>query len=212
MKPQLSLIVQAGGGSQRMGQDKGLVTFLGQPLIARVIQRLQPIAAEVRITTNQAEAYAFLGVPLHADIFPGLGALSGLYTALHAARYPLVSVVACDMPFANAILLSTACSELAKSNWDAVIPTTNLGDDSLGHEPFHAVYQREACLPYILAALQAGKRRVDSWFPQANLRFLRPEEYHHLDPHGLAFVNINTPTELAQAETLARQLESEHET
>ena len=35
MPENLSIIIQAGGESRRMGQDKGLVPFLGQPLAAR---------------------------------------------------------------------------------------------------------------------------------------------------------------------------------
>ena len=97
----LSLVIQAGGQSRRMGQDKALLPFLGRPLVSRVIDRLASLADEVLVTTNQPEAYAFLGLPLLPDLKPGRGALGGLYTAVASAGSPLVAVVACDMPFVS---------------------------------------------------------------------------------------------------------------
>ncbi len=40
----LTIVIQAGGKSSRMGEDKALKKFLGKPLIERVIERLNPIA------------------------------------------------------------------------------------------------------------------------------------------------------------------------
>src|SRR5512141_666268 len=101
----LSVVVQAGGESTRMGENKALKPFLGRPLIQRVVERLAPIADEVLITTNQPDQFAFLKVPLFPDQRPGRGALGGLHTAIASAHEPYVAVVACDMPFASAQLL-----------------------------------------------------------------------------------------------------------
>ena len=195
----LSVIIQAGGESRRMGQEKGLVDFLGQPLIARVAQRLRPIAAELLVTTNHPSAYEFLGLPLYADLLPGAGALGGLYTALSAAVHPLAGVVACDMPFANPALLSAECAWLLDGGFDLVVPRS-----AGGLEPFHAVYRREACLPHIQAVLAAGQRRVDAWFAAVKLGEFPAEEILKYDALQLAFLNVNTPAELAAAEQIAR--------
>ena len=37
----LTVCIQAGGQSSRMGEDKALKTFLGRPLIQRVVERRQ---------------------------------------------------------------------------------------------------------------------------------------------------------------------------
>jgi molybdopterin-guanine dinucleotide biosynthesis protein A len=195
----LSIVIQAGGESRRMGQDKALRPFLGQPLIQRVIQRLSPIAAEILVTTNNPEAYRFLNLPLIPDRIPGRGALGGLYTALNAANNPLVGVVACDMPFANPDLLRAAADMLIREpDLGAVIPRLEHGT-----EPFHSVYRRERCLPFVEAALQNNHWRVDAWFPQVQIRFLTPAEIAVFDPDELAFQNVNTPQEWEQAEARA---------
>ena len=195
----LTVAIQAGGDSRRMGQDKALIPFLGQPLIQRVMERVVMLADEILVTTNNPDAFGFLQVPLVADVIPGTGALGGLYTALHAAGHPLVAVVACDMPFVNPQILSAARSLLEETGVDVAIART---ED--GFEPFHAVYRREVCLAAVGLALAAGERKLISWFPAVQVALLPPEIITRFDPQHLAFWNLNTPQELAQAEVLAR--------
>jgi len=195
----LTVCVQAGGQSSRMGEDKALKTFLERPLIQRVIDRLASIADEVIVTTNRPEDYAFLNVPLFPDLKPGRGALGGLYTAIASAKHPLVAVVACDMPFASANLLEAESSLLLEEEVDVVIPRSDEG-----YEPLHAVYRRETCLPAIDAAIEADQWKVVSWFPQVKVHVLTFDEIKRYDLLGLAFWNVNTPEEFAEAERIAQ--------
>jgi molybdopterin-guanine dinucleotide biosynthesis protein A len=195
----LTIIIQAGGRSSRMGQDKALLPFLGQPLIARIVARLSPVADELLICTNRPDAYAFLGLPLISDKIPDRGALGGLYTALETATQPQVAVVACDMPFASPTLLAAQSAILQAESADVVIPKTEKG-----YEPLHAVYRREVCLPVVAESLAAGQWKVISWFSQVRLRPVLRDELKQHDPHGLTFINVNTPEEFAEAERLAR--------
>jgi molybdopterin-guanine dinucleotide biosynthesis protein A len=183
-----------------MGTDKALLPFLGQPLILRPLSRLAGLASEVLVTSNQPESYRFLGLTPIPDWLPGCGALGGLYTALSAATYSYVAVVACDMPFASLEIFAIELVLLQETWADAVIPRSETGT-----EPFHAVYRRETCLPYIQSALEAGKRRVDAWFSEVSIRYLEREEMLAYDPDQLAFLNINTPEELQEAERIARE-------
>jgi molybdopterin-guanine dinucleotide biosynthesis protein A len=191
-----------------MGEDKALKTFLGRPLIQRVVERLSPVAEELIVTTNRPEDYAFLtspmdslhGVPLslRADLRPGRGALGGLYTAIASASHPIVAVVACDMPFASPTLLEAASRLLLDENADVVIPRSDEG-----YEPLHAVYRRETCRPAIEAAIDADQWKVIAWLPRVRVHVLTSEEIKGSDPSGLAFWNVNTPEEFSRAERIA---------
>lgn len=195
----LTVCIQAGGRSSRMGEDKALKPFLGRPLIQRVLDRLSPVADEVIVTTNRPEDYAFLGLRLLPDLKPDRGALGGLYTAVASASHPLVAVVACDMPFASALLIEAATLLMVQEEADVVIARMEEG-----YEPFHALYRRETCLPAIEAAIEADQWKVIAWFPHVKVRVLTTDELHRYDPAGLAFWNVNTPEEFTRAEQLAQ--------
>ena len=183
-----------------MGEDKALKPFLGRPLIKRVIERLNPIADELIVTTNRPEEYSFIQtrLTLHADLIPDRGALGGLYTAIASAAHPIVAVVACDMPFASARLIEGMSSLMVQHEADVVIIKSEYG-----YEPLHAVYRRDTCLPAIKSAIEADKWKVIAWFPQVKVYELTTEELNSLDPDGLAFWNVNTPEEFAEAERIA---------
>jgi molybdopterin-guanine dinucleotide biosynthesis protein A len=199
---ELTLVIQAGGRSSRMGGDKALKPFLGQPLIQRVIECLSSIASETMVTTNNPEALAFLKVRLVPDILPERGALGGLYTAFACASSPLVAVAACDMPFASPAIFQLAARLLVEEGVDAVVP-----HPEGGLEPLHAVYRRSTCLPVVRRAVEAGQLKAIDWFNEVRLRELSPEEVRAVDPSGLTFWNINTPEDLQAAEKAAREME-----
>lgn len=196
----LTVVIQAGGMSSRMGEDKALKIFLGKPLIQRVIERMIPIADEIIVTTNRPAEYTFLNYRLIPDLKPGRGALGGLYTAIASAAHPLVAVVACDMPFASQMFFEGARRLMVKEEADVIIAKTDEG-----YEPLHALYRRETCLPAIESAIDADQWKVIAWFPQVKVRILTPEEIKTLDPSGLCFWNLNTPEEFAEAERRANE-------
>ncbi len=176
--------------------------FLGQPMIAYVAGRLRKMADEMIVTTNQPEKYAFLELPVFPDLLPDMGALGGLYTALSAARYPVVAVVACDMPFIKLDLLRAQCRMIIEKNVDVVIPRS-----PQGLEPLHAAFRQECCLPAVREALQAGERKMVSWFSAVRALVLEPDEVAVYDPEFTSFVNVNNPEEFRRAEELARRQE-----
>jgi molybdopterin-guanine dinucleotide biosynthesis protein A len=184
-----------------MGEDKALKLFLGRPLIQRVVERLRPIADEVLVTTNNPEKYTFLGLRLVPDLFPGLGTLGGLYTALASASSSIVAVVGCDMPFASAELLVEAARILVQEDADLVVPRT-----IEGLEPLHAVYRRDTCLPVVRSAVESNQLKVIDWFPLVRVREQTLEEVTRIDPSGLTFWNLNTLEEFNQAENQSRNL------
>lgn len=197
----LSLSIQAGGQSSRMGRDKALLDFLGQPLIQHVYHRVAFLAEDIFITSNRPDEYAFLNIPIFTDIIPGIGALGGIFTALKSAKEQIVGVIACDLPFINPDLFSYCKDILVDSSVDVVIPLTEHG-----LEPLHAIYRVKTCIPLVEAAINAGYRRAISWHADAKIHIIPPEEILQFDPYGIAFWNVNTPADFRKAEEKALEL------
>lgn len=193
----LTVALLAGGKSSRMGTDKAFVRVLGRPLIEDILAQVDGLGAETLIVTNRPDDYGYLGLPLFRDVLPDKGALGGIYTALHSATQPHVLCLACDMPFVVRPLLEYFISLIPEG--DIVMP--RLGAES---EPFRALYSR-ACLAPIRAALDSGKMRVISFFPQVRVRYVDEPEIDRFDPAHRSFFNVNTPDDLTQARRLAEQ-------
>jgi molybdenum cofactor guanylyltransferase len=97
----ISCIILAGGRARRMqGQDKGLVSFHGRPLIEHVIDRVKPQVDQIIISANRnTEHYARYTNQVIADQDSGfLGPLAGIASCLPHCLHALTLVVACDMP------------------------------------------------------------------------------------------------------------------
>jgi molybdopterin-guanine dinucleotide biosynthesis protein A len=204
VRPRVSVVVQAGGESKRMGQSKATVPFKGRPLIKHMVERLASAADEFIITTNEPQNLAFLAkdypelnIKLVTDDYDFRGALPGLHTALNAASNPFVAVVACDMVFASAPLVLAEAYEMAKTDADIVVPV-----NSHGYEPFHAMYRKDACLSGVKRALAADCSRVQCLFddPDISVEEFGQEAVLRVEPRGGCFINANTPDELARLE------------
>jgi len=55
-----------------------------------------------------------------------------------------------------------------------------------------------SCITAIEEHLQAGQKRIISFFPGVNVRELGAGHWQESDPEGLSFRNINTPQEYFQ--------------
>lgn len=198
VRPRVTVVIQAGGESRRMGQSKATVPFAGRPLICRIVERLAPAADDLVITTNEPENLAFLHaefpqlrIQLVRDVYDVRGALPGLCTALESARNPYVAVVACDMVFASASLVVAEALAMNESGADVVVPV-----NKHGFEPFHALYRRAGCLPAVRAAIDRGEKRAQSFFGEVEVFEFTQDRVLEAEPMGGCFINANTPEEL----------------
>ena len=198
----ITIVLQAGGKSTRMGKDKALLPFLGIPLIKRLRDRFSDMGDELLVITNDFSGYQDLAVPLYKDIIPDRGALGGLYTALSISKNPLVGLIAADLPFASPALLAHLIKILLTSGAEAAIPSTERG-----LEPLHAVYRRDTSLPLVKRAIDQNLWRMNSWFDQAEILILTPEETQKVTASKYTFLNLNTPEDLQMAEKLALDLD-----
>ena len=202
VRPKVSVVIQAGGESRRMGRSKATVPFAGRPLICRLVERLHPAADELVITTNEPENLEFLhdeypelGIRFVTDELDYRGALPGLYTALKAASNPYAAIIACDMVFASPRLVVAEALAMKESGSDVVVPV-----NKHGYEPFHAMYRCSTCLDAVVEGLQEGSKRAQSLYDKVVIREFTQKEVFDVEPMGGCFVNANTPEELSALE------------
>ncbi len=188
----LTVAIQAGGKSSRMGRDKSFVLFQGRPLIEVVRAAVEGLGDELILVTNKPDAYAHLGLPMVSDLYPETGPLGGIYTALHHAAHPHVLTVACDMPWLNRPLLAYMAG--LRGTADVIVPRWDKFP-----EPLHAVYS-QACLEPIRDKLEAQMYKITAFYGRVAVRFLDRAEIERFDPDGRSFVNVNTAQDLAEEE------------
>jgi molybdopterin-guanine dinucleotide biosynthesis protein A len=180
-------LVLAGGESRRMGTNKAFLQINGLPMVEHVIRTLRNVCGHVVVVTNSPDLYARYDVEIAGDAFNSRGALVGIYSGLLRSRSERSLVVACDMPFLNAGLLSYMTG--MAGDYDVVLP--RVGDLI---EPLHAVYSREL-LPVIEDHLRRDQRRIRDILAGIRVQYVREEEIDMFDPARRSFLNLNTRKE-----------------
>jgi len=188
-------VVQAGGRSTRMGgRPKALIEIGGRRIIERVVHAIAPLVDALIVVTNTPDAYAFLGLPMVADLYPDGGSLGGIYSGLQAASADAAFTVACDMPFLHREVARLVIERAGEA--DVVIPR------AAGElQTLHAAYSR-ACLEPMRRRLDAGRLKIIGFFDE--VRVLEIDEAaiaRHRAPE-IVFMNVNTPEELARAQAI----------
>jgi molybdopterin-guanine dinucleotide biosynthesis protein A len=190
MVPQASLagLVLAGGRSTRMGREKALVDFEGQPLILRVAERMARAADPVFLASATPGRLGLLDYAEVPDVAANCGPLGGLVAGLEASPHDLMAVAAVDMPYLSPELMEFLAS--LRQEEDAVVPV-----GTTGLEPLHAVYAISA-IPAMRRALAEGRYGLRRLLEGLRVREVPSSEWSHrgVDP-GFAF-NINTPADL----------------
>ena len=199
----LTIAIQAGGESKRMGQSKALTPFLGRPLIEHMLEVVASFADELIVTTNEEPELRYLlerhpKLRLVSDVMEERGALPGLLTAIEASSNDAVGVVACDMIAFSPQILTREALAMQANGSDAVVPFNN-GN----YEPFAAVYRKSTCQPILETITSQGSKRMRDLIESIDCTRFNAELMRKpgsIDP----FANVNTPQELAQAEVLYR--------
>jgi len=193
-------VIQAGGKSTRMGgQPKALLDLGGRRIIERVVDVVAAVTGEVIVVTNTPELYQFLGLPMVPDVFPDHGSLGGIYSGLEAAAGEAAFTVACDMPFLHPDVARLVIARAHEG--DVVIP--RVGEQL---ETMHASYAKR-CLPHIADRLRSGRLKIVGFFEEVRVvEIPEADVARHRDP-AIAFMNVNTPEELARARALQPALD-----
>ncbi|WP_374244579.1 molybdenum cofactor guanylyltransferase MobA [Zoogloea sp.] len=180
------LVLAGGRGSRMGGIDKGLVLLDGQPMVARVLERLSPQVGPILISANRSvEQYARFCRPVVPDRLPGFaGPLAGLEAGLAACATPYLATAPCDSPFLPPDLVPRLADALSAERASVAVARTG--------DRLHPVFalMHSFVLPDLQAFTRAGGRRMELWLRR--LKWVACP----FDDAPDAFVNINTADEL----------------
>ena len=186
--------ILAGGKARRFGGTvKSTLVLDGRRIIDRQIAALREVADPIFIVAPESSLFTSLGLRVVPDVLPDCGALGGIYTAIVQSPRRRTLVVAGDLPFLTGALLERLARD---SEADLVVPRGRHG-----YEPLCAVYS-EACAEPIRRRLDRGALRAAVLPEGVHVEEIGPEMLDAYDPHGLLFVNVNTPGDYQRARDL----------
>lgn len=204
MSAERPAVVLAGGKARRMGGgDKCLIPLAGRPLIEHILQRLTPQAFPIALNANGDPArFAAVPLPVIADRDDeGRGPLAGILAGMRWAaelHFECVVSVAGDTPF-----LPTDLVARLRAAWRPETPivfaATTGPDGRILRHPTFGLWPT-GLADRLEAALADGTRKVVAFADaQGSAVASFPADP---DP----FFNVNTPDDLAVAETLVSKL------
>ena len=185
--PETTWVILAGGQARRMGgQDKGLVTLNGKPFIEFVHERLTDQGATIAINANRnQERYEQYG-PVFGDVLEGFpGPLGGMHAAMSNIDSEWLGFVPCDCPNLPHTLLEKMYHAISA---DAEIVVAHDGESV---QPVVTMMKR-SIFERLNTFLANGDRKIVLLYDLCNTVFVDFSAEHD------AFINLNTPDELAR--------------
>ena len=141
-------LVLAGGKSSRMGQDKALLEYQGQPLLKFQMQKLETVGCQpIAISGPSGRGYEKFTKLVIKDLIPDLGPMGGIYSALKKIEAEKILVLGVDLPNVTTDFLSRLIEK--SEGHDATFPVSRHGA-----EPLCAIYQAKLCLSVIEERIQ----------------------------------------------------------
>lgn len=178
-------IILAGGKSSRMGEDKGLLSLNGQPMIQHVIDRLEDLnLSRILIVSNNPE-YAQFTYPVIEDVIKEKGPLGGIHAGLLQSKTNTNLILSCDTPNVPLSLLEF----LLDQSKDETVTISKFNDKE---HPLIGVYQRDV-LTKVENNLMNDELKLMKLCLSLNAKVLTIPEEMAKEVH---FSNVNTPQEL----------------
>jgi molybdopterin-guanine dinucleotide biosynthesis protein A len=167
-----------------MGTDKALLPFGDGLLVDHIAAQVADAAGSVCLV-GEPGRYVHLGYPAIPDLFPGIGPLGGIVTALTASEAEWSLIVACDMPALPSGALATISAAARASSADSVIPCPGSR-----FQPVCAAY-RHSALAGLNRAVQDGVRALHRAVEYIQVQRLEFEDKNW-------FQNLNTREEWSE--------------
>lgn len=189
----LSVVILAGGRSERMGYDKAFLTHKGRQFISIISEKMLEVSSDVIVAIGAKEPRTFesvleKSVRILNDNQYLMNPMGGILSALARTRNEYTAIVACDSPLVKPEVIRFLFEE-ARSR-DAAVP---LWEDSYRIEPLCAVYNAKEAVRAGKAALEDGKigpKHMVSYLREVN--YLTMSKLRKYDPQLVSFLNINT--------------------
>lgn len=169
-----------------MGRDKALLSWGPATLLDHALSLVREAFGHAHVLCGPVPRYAAHGAPLVLDRLQDGGPLAALDAALRHTGAARVVLLALDLPFVTPALLRF----LAGVDRDADV-VTPLGPGGRP-EPLCAVYAR-ACAEAVARRLDAGERKMTSFWPEVRVRAVAGPEMAGLGDPGRLFTNVNDP-------------------
>ncbi len=186
----LNGLVLAGGKSQRMGKDKGLIEYHGKAQREYMADLLNGFCETTFLSVRQGQSIPATNYSTIEDQFLGLGPFGAIASAF--LKYPNHAwlVVACDLP----LLDQTTLQHLVAHRNTSTIATAFNSPVNEFPEPLIAIWEPKS-YPILLQFLTQGY--------SCPRKVLINSDVHLLDaPNGEKLMNVNHPEELEKARTL----------
>jgi molybdenum cofactor guanylyltransferase len=190
--PPLYGLVLAGGRSVRMGHDKGLIDYHGQPQRAHTYALASRFCAQTFVSgrADQVPGLEAAGLPAIADSFLGLGPFGGILSAFRQHPEAAWLVLATDLP----LLSADSLAFLVQHRQPSKVATALVGTDGTGFpEPLITIWEPRAYAT-LLQFLAMGYNCPRKVLINSDIALLQAP-----DPGELANVNLPSEQEWAKA-------------
>ena len=179
-------IILAGGQSKRMGTEKGLVPFLGKPMIEHVLEAIRPLCKHIFISSN-SKVFTYLELPVIKDNLTDFGPSAGILEGLKSSTDPQNIVIPCDMPLVSTSFLRrlVSCSKGSEITVTEVYGKV---------QPLCGIY-RKSILPQLESLMESGEKTMTSLLDNFKTNYVRESEFPEYDL-GTIFQNFNSPEEI----------------
>lgn len=196
-------LILAGGRSSRMGRDKALIQWGGEPLLHRVGRVASQCCRQISILSPWPDRYRGLvesswqlGVEEHPDQGPLVGLNQGLQHLGAVADPPeWVLLLACDLPYLQVSILKGWMQQLEEIGADGLALVPYRQDR---WEPLCGWY-RLSCAASLARGIQAGHRSFQTWLNQIPVQPIPITPEMTLEARMMW--NCNTPADLMEETT-----------
>lgn len=182
-------LVLAGGKSQRMGQDKGLIEYHGLPQREFLAEQLKGICDQVHYSVRPNQD-ADLNGPVIEDSFTGLGPFGAILSAFREHPNAAWLVVACDLP----LLDKAGLQHLAQKRNTSKLATAYHNPATGWPDPLVTIWEPRA-YPVLLQFLTQGYSCPRKVLINSDIEVITAVDEQIL-------LNANSPEERAEVEQI----------